>query len=91
MDRNDHTSTPHHMSLHERRLLDLDGVIEVEHFDEEAVVVNTAMGELTVFGRDLHVRQLNVGEGVLSIEGEVDSLAYRETGKRSGFLGRLLR
>lgn len=84
-------AAPHHLTLHQRELLDLEGVTEVAHFDEVSIVVETTMGEVTVCGQGLHVRRLNLEEGLLSIEGRVDSLTYRDIKKRGGFLGRILR
>ena len=86
-----HTLFPHQLVLHQRNLLDLEGVTEVEQFDETSVVVCTSQGELTICGKNLHVRQLNLEDGALSIEGHIDSLVYRDLQKKSGLLGRLLR
>jgi len=85
------SAIPHRLSLHQRSVLDLEGVTEVEHFDELSIVVVTTMGELTVCGQDLHVCRLNLEDGILSIEGRVDSLMYRDLKKRGGILGRILR
>lgn len=85
------SALPHHLTLHQRNLLDLEGVIEVEHFDELSVVVDTTLGELTVHGQNLHVRQLNLEDSVLSIEGRIDSLMYRESRKHEGLFRRILR
>lgn len=82
---------PHQLVLHQRNLLDLEGVMEVEHFDECTVTLTTSQGELTICGRDLHVRQLNLEAGALSVEGLIDSITYHDLRKRGGFLGRVLR
>lgn len=82
---------PHQVVLHQRNLLDLEGVIAVEHFDEATVVVCTSLGELSISGNGLHVRQLNLESGSLSVEGCIDSLVYREIAKRSGLFSRILR
>jgi len=82
---------PHQLVLHQRNLLDLEGVTEVEQFDEMSVIVCTSQGELSICGQSLHVRQLNLECGVLSIEGKIDSLTYRDIHKKGGLFGRLLR
>ena len=84
-------TVPHQVVLHQRNLLDLEGVITVEHFDETTVVVCTSLGELTISGNDLHVRQLCLENGSLSVEGRIDALVYRETAKRGGLVGRIFR
>ena len=85
------SAMPHHLILHQRNSLDLEGVTEVEHFDELTVVVCTTLGKLTLNGKNFHVHQLNLEEGHLSIEGQVDGLTYQDIKKRTGFLGRILR
>jgi len=92
MERNDkHTpAQPHQMILQDRKLLELTGVSDVDSFDENAIIAYTSLGELTVRGRGLHIRRLDLESGALSLEGQVDTLTYSEAA-RSGFFGRLLR
>lgn len=92
MERNDkHTpAQPHQMILQDRKQLELTGVSDVDSFDENIIIAYTSLGELTVRGRGLHIRRLDLESGSLSLEGQVDTLTYSETA-RSGFFGRLLR
>ena len=82
---------PHQLIMQERHLLEMTGVSDVDRFDENTVTAYTSLGELTIRGKGLHIRQLNLESGSLSVEGQVDSLSYAETVRSSGFFGRLFR
>lgn len=82
---------PHHIHLEERGTLSISGVMEVESFDEESIVLSTSQGGLVVRGSNLHIEQLSLDGGDLKVEGAVDSLTYEEQPVRGGFFARLLR
>lgn len=80
----------HQMILQDRRCLEMTGVSDVDSFDEKTVTAYTAMGELIVSGSDLHIVRLNLENGSLSLEGQIDRLEYRAM-QTGGFFGRLFR
>ena len=85
---------PHKLTLDDRNRLTMTGVKEVESFDEEKVVIITEMGTMTVSGAEFRISRLNVDNGELIIEGEVDEIAYSNTvrdDRSGGFFGRLFR
>ncbi len=82
---------PHSLTLHDRGSLTVSGVTDVNNFDDVTLVIYTDLGELTVKGHGLHIRQLNIECGDLVIEGEIDSLIYSQLPARGGFFGRLFR
>ena len=86
-------SLPHNLVLEDRRTLMVSGVSDVDSFDEQAVIVFTEMGELTVRGEQLHINKLSVDTGELSIEGKISSLTYTDdTPKQGGgFFSRVFR
>ena len=61
------------VSLTDRKVLELGGVEDVVRFDEESAVFSTSAGTLTVEGKGLHVRVLD-----LDSDGVVDSLLYED-------------
>ena len=69
---------PHTLSLRDRKLLEMRGVTDVISFDEETVELSTACGMLTVEGEGLHVKVLNLAEGIVSLDGTVTALTYSE-------------
>lgn len=81
----------HAITLNDRKRLNITGVEDVDCFNEQIVVLHTPLGTLTVTGAGLNVSQLNVEEGRVSVEGEVDALEYTGGRKKGGALGRLFK
>lgn len=85
-----------HQELHliNRKLLEISGVLNVESFDSEEFLLQTELGHLTIRGQNLHIKNLNLEQGLVSIEGLVHTLSYLEPGSQSsgkGLLGKLFR
>lgn len=77
-----------------RKSLDITGVSKVESFDHEAFHLETACGFLTVRGHQLHMRNLSLEQGLVSIEGMIQSLVYSDSsasGKTRSKLGKLFK
>lgn len=84
----------HEMHMLNRKQLHLTGVNNVESFDSEEFLLQTELGHLTIKGQNLHIKNLNLEEGLLSIEGHVHSLVYLDPGthsKNKGMLGKLFK
>ncbi|HHY47635.1 MAG TPA: sporulation protein YabP [Firmicutes bacterium] len=84
----------HRVEISERESITVSGVSNVESFDDQEVVLETSAGVLLIRGRELHVKQLNLDEGNLAIEGFIQGLDYLDEGggkKARGLLGRLLK
>ncbi len=79
-----HAELPHSLSLEDRHRLSVNGVSEVLSFDEDQVVMDTALGLLTVEGEQLHVEKLSLDMGELVLEGTVESLYYSRSGRKKG-------
>lgn len=73
--------------LENREKLSVSGVIDVESFNDETVIVETELGILVVKGANLHISKLNLDSFELNIEGDIDSCEYndRESTKSRGF------
>ena len=69
---------PHKMVLNERKSLTMTGATEVVSFDENAVVLKTTLGTLTVHGRQLQLKNLSLEGGQVAVEGEISALIYQE-------------
>jgi sporulation protein YabP len=83
-------AVPHSLTLHSRSRLSMTGVAEVAGFDENTVVLRTAMGLLTVQGQELRLKALTPEGGNVVIEGTVSALHYEEPRPAGGWLRRLL-
>ncbi len=81
----------HLLSVENRKQVMASGVLDVDRFDEKAVVVLTNMGVLTVEGEDLHINRLNVESGEIAIEGEIDRLQYSDLKEKGGVFKGLFR
>lgn len=80
----------HGLTLEGRAKLTVTGVEDVDCFSEDAAVIATAMGALTVAGAGLKVARLDLKEGRVEMTGRIDALEYGAA-KKSGLLARLLR
>lgn len=67
---------PHRLTLDGRASLTLDGVTDVVSFDENAALIRTSMGLLSIDGESLHVTALNVDDGHISLDGRINALVY---------------
>lgn len=90
----DETSREHKVIIDNRNVIKIGAVDDIESFDEEKVVVLCSMGTMTITGKDFKMNKLNVDDGQLIVEGEIDEIAYSNTvsdEKGGGFFGRLFR
>ena len=69
---------PHRLTLNERKDLTMTGVTEVVSFEENAVVLHTALGTLIVQGSGLQLKTLSPEGGQVSVAGTVSALIYEE-------------
>ena len=77
--------TPHNVIIENRKKVSITGVLDVDSFDEQNVVVLCELGVLVIKGDDLHINRLNVESGDVSVEGEINSLGYTEiSDKKAG-------
>lgn len=81
----------HRLELLGREHLSVSGVEDVERFDENCIVMATAVGTLIVTGEELHIGKLSLDGGELHVDGHIDAMNYEEqTVHRGGFFSRLL-
>jgi len=66
----------------------IEGVENVESFDDEEIVLETKMGVLILKGQNLHITHLNLDEGVLVAEGHCRTLDFTEDKSAKGFKGK---
>ncbi|MBB6733369.1 sporulation protein YabP [Cohnella zeiphila] len=78
-----------------RKVMDISGVNNVESFDNEEFLLETECGFLAVRGQNLHMKNLSLEQGMVTIEGLVHSLVYLDGsvsgGKSKGLLGKLFK
>ncbi len=79
---------PHKLTLSERKNLTLTGATEVVSFDENAVVLKTTLGTLSIHGRQLQLKNLSLDGGQVAVDGVISALIYEEP-RPAGGLRRL--
>ena len=84
--------------LQDRKHLEISGVNSVDSFDNEQVELSTNLGGLLIYGNNLKVDSLNLGQGQVIISGVVNVLSYGKTreerstkAKSKNILGRILK
>ena len=82
---------PHNIVMENRKNLSISGVTEVESFDEQTVSLQTALGQLTIKGSELHLERLNTDVGDVGVTGTIHGLFYTNDSGKGGFLSRILK
>lgn len=81
--------------LENREKLSISGVVDVESFNDEMVVVDTEMGMLIIRGDALRISRLNLDNSELNIEGDIISCEYSDhessRSRGMGLLGKLFK
>lgn len=78
----------HSLRLVGRAELTITGVTEVSRFEEDGVLLQTDMGELTVQGEQLHLKELSLEGGRVAVSGSISALVYGRQ-QSGGWLHRL--
>ena len=86
----------HQFTLKQRERLSIEGVLNVESFDDQEVLLETDQGMMIIRGTELHIKELNLDGGNLLVDGYVQSIEYSGDGPRPkerarGLLGRLFK
>lgn len=84
----------HDIVLNGRKLLEINGVKEVESFDSEEFLLQTVMGTLHIRGSNLQMKNLDVEKGIVSIKGKINGFEYideNQAGKSKGIFSKLFK
>lgn len=80
----------HNMRMENREKLSLSGVVDVESFDEDSMIIETTMGTVMLSGSGMHILKYNVDGGELVIEGGIDAFEYTDAGNsKKGLFAKL--
>jgi len=80
----------HSLQLTNRETLALDGINDVVSFDDSCLLLQSALGLLTIDGEELHIVKLSVESGELIVAGKICGIYYvdRTVKKSGGFFGK---
>ncbi len=74
----------HKLTINNRQLSEITGVLHVDSFDDEEIVVETELGLLALKGEELDIKELNLDEKVLAVEGIIIEVSYSEESGQRG-------
>lgn len=77
-----------------RKALEISGVSSVESFDSEEFLLETEAGFLAIRGQNLHIKNLSLEQGLVAIEGLVNSMTYLDASQQKtnkSFFGKLFK
>jgi sporulation protein YabP len=84
----------HQLTLANRSQLVVEGVSNLGCYDQEQIILETSLGVLEIKGEGLHIQQLSLDLGKVTVDGNVYSLMYTDENalkKGRGFLSRLIK
>lgn len=78
--------------IESRKKLNISGVKQVISFDDETVLIDTALGRMTIKGENVKIESFNSGTGDFMAAGTIHAVVYM-AGENSGggFISRLFR
>ena len=86
----------HQISLKNRESMEVCGVTDVISFDDRSVILSTVCGNMEIDGESLHIHVLSMEQGIVTMDGRIDSVTYyeqesSENGGKRGFFGKIFR
>lgn len=78
------TNPYHNVVLKDRKVLELTGVKQIDSFDANEFLMETAQGWMLVQGKDLTLGKLDTERGDVIIRGLIESMSYVANKKASG-------
>ena len=84
----------HKIVIDNRENATLTGITDVISFDDQMIVADTDLGTLIIKGDNLHISNLNVEKGDVSVFGEITSINYEAIAhgkQKKAFLGKLFK
>ncbi len=83
-------SKRHEIKMLNRKSLEVSGVLDVCSFHSEAFHLESECGHMVIKGQNLHIKNLNLEQCLILIEGTIDQIVYQNvtsTKKTKRFIG----
>ena len=77
------------MTVKDRASAEIVGVTDVISFDDNAVIMTTDLGTLTVHGNGLQLKTLSTEGGQVAVDGQISAIVYEEP-RPAGLVKRML-
>ena len=79
------------ITVNNRKSLSLNGVINVEGFGEDYLILNTELGEMTLEGEELKIESLTKENGEIFIVGKINGLFFKDEKSEKGFFKKIFK
>lgn len=70
--------TQHTLTLTDRTNLSLTGIKDVDAFNEQEIIAVCDAQELVIKGELLHIEELSIDAGLMTVSGKISSMTYNE-------------
>ena len=77
------------VNIKEGKCAVIDGVVNIERFDDKGVSLLSSSGKIEVEGDELKIESLTRDDGVIIINGKIDGVFYAKEHKAEGFFKRI--
>ena len=77
--------------IKDRKLITLNGVINVEEFGENYLTICTDCGIVYVEGREMRIESLTKEDGLLVVAGNIDGVYYKTSTESKGWISKLFK
>lgn len=81
----------HNIIVENGTKMTLTGVNDVLSFDDETIILDTALGRLTIKGENLHITNFDTNSGDLSADGKFYAFVYTVAEKGGGLFSRIFK
>jgi sporulation protein YabP len=81
----------HKVILDNRKKISLTGINKAISANETSIVLELSNGKVVINGAQLHISKLDVEQGVVEIDGTINSLKYFGTGDQQTFFKRIFK
>ena len=71
--------------LENRKKLTIDGVLNIDSFDDDYLEISTSLGKMVIEGKDLKIEELRQENTKILISGEISGIFYKENRIKKGF------
>ncbi len=81
----------HKIILTDRKQMQITGVEKANGLNENLISLLVSGAHLIITGKNMHVEKLMVEEGLVELEGEIESIKYSQSKPKTSFIKRLFK
>lgn len=81
----------HKIILTDRNQMQITGVEKANGLNENLISLLVTGAHLIITGKNMHVEKLMVEEGIVELEGDIESIKYSQSKPKTSFIKRLFK